>query len=85
MPKAVSPIERLDTMTVVEASDAWAAFEHALISEHDSAGGTHLQDGRPIFYCDERFPAHFVRKWPDGRRELIAVEDNGLVSSLCPL
>ena len=39
-----------------------------------AAARAHLAAGRPITYTDDSFPDHMIRKWPDGRRELIDVD-----------
>lgn len=42
----------------------------------DSAARMHLAAGRPIYYHD---PMHgeLVREWPDGRIELVDVDEEG--------
>lgn len=49
-----------------------------------AAARTHLAAGRPITYTDDSFPDHMIRKWPDGRCELIEVDlSTGKVIVVC--
>lgn len=79
------PIERLDRMMPIEERQFWKVFERVLSNDDGQAAQSHLSAGRPIYYCDDRYPDDFIRKWPDGRRELIAVDDTGKVSVIRPL
>lgn len=42
-----------------------------------AAAKSHLAAGRPIYYCEDAYPEHMIRKWPDGRRELITLGQEG--------
>lgn len=42
-----------------------------------AAAQAHLATGHPIYYCDDSFPNAIVRRWPDGLRELVQVDDHG--------
>ena len=49
-----------------------------------AAARAHLAAGRPITYTDDNFPDHIIRKWPDGRCELIDVDlSTGEVIIVC--
>ncbi|WP_258187790.1 hypothetical protein [Trinickia symbiotica] len=77
---AALPIERLEDMTPAEEKRFWAVVERAFARDDGQAARSHLAAGRPIYYCDDRYPDDFIRKWPDGRRELVAVDDAGNIS-----
>lgn len=61
----------------------------ARILESDSDDGqaakSHLAAGRPIYYCDDAYPNYMVRKWPDGRRELVTRTSMGEILVVVPL
>ncbi|GGY03102.1 hypothetical protein [Paludibacterium paludis] len=80
----VLPIEQLGTMTPAEEQRFWKVFESTLANDDGQAAKMHLSAGRPIDYCDDRYPDDFIRKWPDGRRELVAVDGDGRVSVIRP-
>ncbi|MEJ7804786.1 MAG: hypothetical protein WKG03_02550 [Telluria sp.] len=49
----------------------------ALLESDDDDGQAacqHLAAGRPITFCDQRFPDKIIRKWPDGRHEFVDVD-----------
>ncbi|CCD29355.1 conserved hypothetical protein [Candidatus Glomeribacter gigasporarum BEG34] len=74
------PIEQLEHMTPAEERQFWKVFERVLSNDDGQAAQSHLSAGRPIYYCDDRYPDDFIREWPDGRRELISVDDTGKIS-----
>ncbi|MHB8254544.1 MAG: hypothetical protein ACYDEV_12815 [Acidiferrobacter sp.] len=49
------------------------AFAKALGCEDGRAAKAHLAAGRPIYYSDERYPGHVIKKFPDGRKQLIVI------------
>jgi len=53
----------------------------ASILESDSDDGqaakSHLAAGRPIYNYDDVHQNGVIRKWPDGRRELVTVDEAG--------
>lgn len=59
------------------------AMEH--MEDDGQAAKAHLAAGRPITYCDDLYPDTMIRKWPDGRRELIEVDDQGNITIIGPL
>lgn len=63
-------------MTDEESSEKIA---HILKSDSDDgqAAKSHLAAGRPIYYCDDAHQNGVIRKWPDGRRELLTVGEAG--------
>lgn len=78
-------VEKLDSMTPAEEQQFWTVFENAVAKDNGQAAAAHLSAGRPIYYCDDRYPDDFIRKWPDGRRELVAVDGAGNISLIRPL
>lgn len=60
-------------------------FGLGLDDDDGQAAKSHLKAGRPIYYCDDLYPDEFVRKWPDGRRELVSVDDAGNITAIRPL
>lgn len=49
-----------------------------------AAGESHLHAGRPIYYCDDDFVDEVVRKWPDGRKDLVFVGHTGEILTSRP-
>ena len=49
---------------------------------HDDglAAKQHLAAGRAIYFADDTYPEGLIKKYPDGRLELIAVGADGTVS-----
>lgn len=43
-------------------------------NDDGQAAKSHLAAGRPIYYCEDVYPDHMVRKWPDGRLELVNLD-----------
>lgn len=43
-----------------------------------NAAREHLAAGRPICYWDDALQGN-VREWPDGRRELVKLDDQGVI------
>ena len=61
------------------------AFEMALANDDGLAAKQHLEAGRPIYYGDERYPDGLVKKYPDGRKQLVSVSAAGEISVICDL
>ena len=51
-----------------------------MTSDDGQAARQHLAAGRPIYYGDARFPEGLVKKYPDGRKQLVSVSADGEVS-----
>jgi hypothetical protein len=59
-------------------TDLWPDIEAALRREDGSAAREHLAAGFPIYYSDDGTPVGAViKKYPDGRRELVRFDENG--------
>jgi len=61
---------------------SWVELEAQLSCADGAAAAAHLAAGRPIYYRDEQPPHPLLRKWPDGRREVVSVDDDGVVTVL---
>lgn len=63
--------------------------EIARILESDSDDGqaakSHLAAGRAIYYCEDAYPNYVIRKWPDGKRELVTLNSLNEISVVTPL
>lgn len=71
--------------TVVDrrASEAFLSsleFERSLTQDDGQAAQQHLDAGRPIYYGDARYPAGLIKKYPDGRKQLVSVNHRGDIS-----
>lgn len=65
-----------------EAYLASSRFEQSLAYDDGQAAKQHLAAGRPIYYGDARYPNGLVKKYPDGRRQLVAVSADGTITVL---
>ncbi len=79
------PFDKLDQMPPAEERRFWRDLERALSHDDGRAAKAHLAAGRPIYYEDSRYPGGVVRQYPDGRLELVDVDDNGEIILLRPL
>lgn len=73
-------IEQLESMKPAEEKIFWSVFENVLANDDGAAGKSHLAAGHPIYYNDDRYPDALVRKWPDGRCELVKVSADRVVT-----
>lgn len=63
----------------------WNALEYQLSQDDGRAAREHLEAGRPVFYCDEKYPSEIIREWPDGKRDLGIVTPGGEFQTVRPL
>lgn len=49
-------------------------LEAGLINDDGSAAKQHLAAGRPIYYADDRYQEGVVKKYPDGRKQLVTID-----------
>lgn len=54
-------------------------------SDDGQAAKSHLAAGRPIYYCEDAYPDYMIRKWPDGRRELVTIDAMGNIQTSTPM
>lgn len=66
--------------TQIESFLSSPGFEVALTNDDGLTARQHLSAGRPIYYGDPRYPEGLVKKYPDGRKQLVAVNSAGEVS-----
>lgn len=55
-----------------------------LLPDDGQAAQAHLDAGKPIYYCEKKYPDEMVRKWPDGHLELVTVTYDGSISRTRP-
>ena len=55
-------------------------LERAITDDDGLAAKQHLAAGRPIYYGDSDFPEGLVKKYPDGRRQLVSVSEDGNIA-----
>lgn len=52
-----------------------------LIQKHQpEAAKAHLAAGRAIYYGDPRYPGQIVKEYPDGRRQLVEIDEKSVVT-----
>ncbi|GAB2880925.1 hypothetical protein GCM10027277_57510 [Pseudoduganella ginsengisoli] len=59
----------VDTLPLSGQRAFWNSLEYQL-SQDDGAFREHLEQGRPVYYCDDKYPSEIIREWPDGKRDL---------------
>lgn len=52
----------------------------SIANDDGLAAKQHLAAGRSIYYADQRYPGGLVKKFPDGRKQLVSVERSGAIS-----
>ena len=55
-------------------------LEKAIVDDDGLAAQQHLAAGRPIYYGDSAFPDGLVKKYPDGRKQLVSVSEDGKIT-----
>lgn len=70
----------MHTQTQAEAFFASPEFERAMMNDDGQAAQRHLAAGRAIYYGDANYPEGLVKKFPDGRKQLVSVSTDGKVS-----
>lgn len=66
----------LETATTAEENCFFEAFEREVDEGGDEAARHHLDAGRPIYIGDDQFPDRVIRLYPDGRRELMRLNES---------
>jgi len=57
-------------------------IEMAALLDDGRAASAHLAAGRAIYYGDPRYPGQIVREFPDGRRQLVTIDQQNVVTVL---
>lgn len=69
-------------MTEDESDQLWEEIGR---DDDGAAAKSHLAAGRPIYYCEDAYPNYMIRKWPDGRRELVTLTSMAEILVVVPL
>lgn len=79
-------IGNVEHMTPEQEKVFFKKFERELSEMDDSAARETLAMGIPICYSDDRYPGETIREYPDGRRELIDMDEeyNIIVKRVLP-
>lgn len=48
-----------------------------ILNDEGQAARSHLQRGFPIYYSDSEYPDDIIRKYPDGRRQIVGIKPDG--------
>ena len=71
-----------NTMNIIQATDIAREIERGILLDDGRAAKAHLAAGRAIYYEEQRFPGQTIREYPDGRRQLVAIDQNSVVTVL---
>ncbi|MEB2541746.1 MULTISPECIES: hypothetical protein [Burkholderia] len=72
-------VRMLETDEPVDVGRFFEAFEREIEDAGDEAARHHLNAGRPIYVGDDAFPGRVIRQYPDGRRELMRLNERDLL------
>ena len=72
----------MSTAAVTQAETFFVSreFESAMMNDDGLAAKQHLAAGRPIYYGDTRYPEGIVKKYPDGRLQLVSISNTGVIT-----
>lgn len=79
LPRSVVLAIRRQELAKRAASEADAIVKNLFLPDDGQAAQSHLDAGRPIYYCEDAYPDEMVRQWPDGNRELVTLALDGTV------
>lgn len=60
-------------------------IERSVLLDDGRAAKSHLAAGRSIYYGDPRYPGQIVKEFPDGRRQLVAIDRQNVVTVIMDL
>lgn len=72
-------VRLLESAGPLEEGRFFEAFEREIEDTGDEAARRHLNAGRPIYVGDDAFPGRVVREYPDGRRELMRLDERDVL------
>ncbi|WP_179404339.1 hypothetical protein [Burkholderia guangdongensis] len=72
-------VRSLETAGPAEEGRFFEAFEREVEGTGDEAARHHLNAGRPIYVGEDAFPGRVVRLYPDGRRELMRLDEHNVL------
>lgn len=67
----------LDGLDQAAERKFWVLLKRELSRDDGAAARSHLEAGRSIYYCDDRFVDEIVRECPDGTKELLEINEVG--------
>lgn len=69
----------LETAGPADVDRFFESFEHEIEGAGDEAARHHLNAGRPIYVGDDAFPGRVIRQYPDGRCELMKLDERDVL------
>lgn len=57
-------------------------IEHAIRFDDGLDAKSHLAAGRSINYGDSRYPGQIIKEYPDGRKQLVDIDEKSVVTPL---
>jgi hypothetical protein len=69
----------LDSVGPADEGPFLEAFAREIEDTGDEAARRHLNAGRPIYIGDDAFPMRVIRQHPDGRRELMRLDETDVL------
>ncbi len=79
LPRSVLLAIRRQELAKQAASETDAIVADLFLPDDGQAAQSHLDAGRPIYYCEDAYPDEMVREWPGGNRELVTVALDGTI------
>jgi HAD domain in Swiss Army Knife RNA repair proteins len=67
-------------MSCKQADELWREIERAVRFDDGLAAKSHLAAGRAIYYGDPQYPGQIVKEYPDGRRQLVNIDEKGVIT-----
>ena len=64
----------------MQANELLREIEQAVHFDDGLAAKTHLAAGRAIYYGDPQYPDQIVKEYPDGRRQLVDIDEQSVVT-----
>lgn len=64
----------------MQTNELLREIEHAVRFDDELAAKAHLAAGRAIYYGDPQYPEQIVKEYPDGRRQLVNIDEQSVVT-----